>query len=826
MNSLWQDLKYALGNLRRNPGYAATVILSLALGIGANSTIFAALDMFWLRSLPVTQPEQLVQFTTANPAIIGLYSGRSDVSTYSLPFYRDFRTRNDVFSGLICRGSQLANLSFHGNAERVELELVSDNYFDVLSVPPALGRVLTSRDEREAASQPAAVLSYSYWKYHLGADPSVLGETLLLNGRAVAVVGVAGERFHGIELGHAPDAYVPVTMGNFYLAPNITDNRRFVWLQIIGRLRKGTTREQAQVALSPFFHQILKNEVREMSPEVSENARERYLQQSLALEPGAQGVDYLQKRARPYLGMLSAIVMAVLLIACANAAAIQLAQAVRRRKEIALRMSLGASRGRLIRLLLAESIALALLGGAASVMVAWWMLDGLRTMFSIFQPLEEPMALNLHVFAFTALLSLGCALAFGLAPAFHALRIDILSMLRDEGPTRASHTHTAARRVLVVAQIALSMLLLACAGLFLRTLLNLHRIDPGFEHQNLLRVQINPQSNNYSPERTRALAENLLDRVRVVPGVKNAILASHGALSNYSYGSTVTVEGYSSVTRWSMVTPGFFSYLEIPILKGREFSKLDTPGAPQEAIVNEAFARAFFHSQDAVGKYFQSPLKTRESRPFEIVGVVENAAFSAIRAKEAPFFFVCLNQTGMDLATLLIRIDGDSRLVAQQIRREMVALDPALPIWEIQTLDAEIKEEMAPERLFAVLTGIFGTMAMVLAAAGIFGLMSFLVVQRTGEIGVRMALGAEQSGIVWNVLKQTLMLAATGLLIGLGATVAISRYLKSMLYEVQPIDPLSLAVIALFIGAVALTASLIPACRAATVDPMTALRHE
>jgi predicted permease len=828
---LWQNLKYAAGTLRRNPVYAATVILSLALGIGANSTIFAALDMFLFRSLPVNQPEQLVQIASANTVVIGTYYGRSVDNTYSYPLYQDLRTRNQVFSGLICRGSQLANMSYRGNAERVEVEFVSDNYFDMLGIPPALGRTISSQDDGYALTQPAAVLSYDYWKRHLGADPAVLNETLLLSGRTLTVVGVAGQRFHGLELGHSPAIYVPVRMGDFQFGAGALTNRRHIWLQIIGRLREGITLEQAQTALNPVFHRILENETREMGPEISDQTRQQYLRQSLNMQSGRHGVDYLQKRGRPYLAMLSAIVIGVLLIACANAAAIQLAQAVRRRKEIALRMSLGASRGRLIRLLLTESFLLALLGGAVSVIVTWWMLDGLRELVSIFQPLEEPMTLNLRVFSFTALLSLGAALLFGLTPAFHALRVDILPMLRDEGTVLASSTHTAARRILVVGQIALSMLLLAGAGLFIRSLLNLQKINPGFEHHNLLKVQINPITNHYSPERTRTLADGLLERVKVLPGVKQAIMSSHGILMS-SFWSDITVEGHktregeSVWSGWNSVSPGFFKFLGIPILGGRDFSDLDTQNSPLVAIVNESFARTFFSNRNPIGKHLQFGGNPQGSKQLEIVGVIRDAAFVDLREKKTPFFFVCLTQTKIELATLLVRMDKDPQKIVQAIRREMFALDPALPLWEIQTLDAQIKEQMGPERLFAILTGIFGAIAMALAAAGLFGLLSFLVAQRTREIGVRMALGAEQSGIVWTVLKQTLMLTGIGLFIGLGATFLLSRYLKSMLFEVQPVDPSSLALTALFIVIVTLIAAFIPARRAAATDPMEALRHE
>jgi predicted permease len=826
MNAIRQDLKYGLGHLRRNPGYAATAILSLALGIAANTVFFTIFDTFSLRRLPVERPEQLVQIRSANAFQTGISWG-SPVNTYSYPLYQDLLERSPSFSGLICRSNRMLNLNYRGAPERVQAELVSGNYFDVLGVPPALGRVLASKDEPGAQSSPVAVLSYGYWMRRFGGNPAVLGDTLVLERQAVAIVGVASSKFHGVELGKSPDVYLPVTLGNRYYSPGILKDRRYIWLQIIGRLNSGVTREQAAAALSPVFGHILENDMGQ-SPGIPDYIKERYSRQSLDLQPGAQGVDSLQRMARQPILILWLAVLAVLLIACANVAGLQLAQAVRRRKEIALRLGLGAGRWRLARLLLTESIVLAFLGGAAGLMIAWWALGGLRQLILTFMPLDDFSGLNLRVLGLTAAVSSASVLIFGLAPALHAARSDLLTALRSEGTAVSSRFHDLGRSILAISQIALSVLLLAIAGLFLRTLINVYRIDPGFPREKLMVVRFNPQPDQYTPARAGSLAQALAETVRTLRGVTNVFLANDSILSISSI-TEVRAEGHENPGKESLaacekhIAPGYFSGLGIPILAGRDFSKFDTEKSPWVAIVNQAFARYFFGGGDPIGRRFQMGHSRRE---VEIVGLVGNAAFGSLRDKEQRLLFLCLNQTGFYSGALHIRMEGDPRQLAHAVRQEMALLDPAFPLWEIKTAEEMIEDDAKGERALALMTAIFGAVATILAAIGIFGLLSFLVAQRTREVGIRMALGAKRAGICRLILKQVLALTAIGLIAGICAAAILSQYTRSFLYEVRPVDPASLALSAFLIAVVALCASLVPARRAAAIDPMTALRHE
>jgi predicted permease len=830
MRTILQECKYGLGILRRNPAYTITAILSLALGIAANTVFFTIFDTFFLHQLPVEKPDQLVQIRSANAFQTGRMAG-SAANTYSYPIYQDLIERSQTFSGIACRGHKILNLNSDGVPEQIEADLVSGNFFSVLKVPLSLGRLLVPEDERGAQNRPVAVLSFGYWKRRFGGDRAVLGKTLLIEREPVTVVGVAGESFRSIELGRRCDVYLPVKLGDRYYGTGSLMNRRFIWLQLFARLKSGATLQDAQAGLAPAFRQILKNDI-EQSPNIPENIKKSYLRQSLNLQSGAQGIDNLRRRAQDPIKILWLVVISVLLIACANVAGLQLAQAVHRRKEIALRLGLGASRWRLARLLLIESLLLSVLGGAAGLMLGWWALSGLQQMLTAFNLLEDFSGLNLRVLGLTACATLGSAVLFGCVPAFQAARVSLMQTLRSEGTAVSAKSSEVGRRILAVSQIAMSMLLLVVSGLFFRTLLNMYRIDPRFANETLMEVRFEPQPNQYSLGRAEALAQDLAERVRGLPGVRQALLSNDYLLSDGQSFWEVRTDGHPDPSRENLeaceksVSPGYFSGLGIPLLAGRDFSQFDKKDSPAVAIVNEAFAQYFFNGQNPVGQSFKLPGINKSMRNIEIVGMVGNAFFGDLRNKTQRTYFLCLNQTGFYSGALHMRIDGNPHKLAQAIRGEMAALDPSLPLWSIKTFEEEVAQDSRGPQALAIITGIFSTAATLMAAVGIFGLLSFFVAQRTREIGIRMALGAERGSTIWLVLKQTLILSGIGLGIGLAATLAISRLLSSMLYEVEALDPLTLVLALIFIGAVALIASLIPARRAAAVDPIEALRSE
>jgi predicted permease len=830
MTNIWQDCKYGLGILRRNPAYTITAILSLALGIAVNTVFFTVFDTFFMRRLPVERPEQLVQIRSANAIQTGTMWG-SATNTYSYPLYRDLLEKPHPFSSIVCRSHKMLNINSDGIPERVEAELVSGNFFKVLGVPPALGRMLAPEDEREAQDRPIAVLSYGYWQRRFGGDRAVLGKTLLLEQQPVTVVGVAGDKFRSIELGKRCDIYLPVTLGDQYFGRNFLMNRRFVWLQLLARLKSGVSLQEAQAGLAPIFLQILKNDI-EQSPNIPENIKQSYLRQSLSLQSGAQGIDNLQRRAQDPIKILWLIVIAVLLIACANVAGLQLAQAVHRRKEIALRLGLGASRWHLTRLLLTESLLLSILGGAAGLMLGWWALSSLQQMLAAFNLMEDFSGLNLRVLGLTACATLGSAMLFGSVSAFQAARVSLMQTLRSEGTSASAKSSELGRRVLAVSQIAVSVLLLVISGLFFRTLLNYYRIDPQFANETLMEVRFEPQPNQYSLARAEALAQALAEHVRALPGVRQALLSNNYLLSDGHSFWEVRTDNHNDPSRENLeaceksVSPGYFSGLGIPLLAGRDFSQFDKKDSPSVAIVNEAFAQYFFNGQNPVGRSFKLPGIAKSMRNIEIVGLVGNAFFGELRNKTQRIYFLCLNQTGFYSGAIHMRIGGNPLRLAQAIRRGMAALDPSLPLWEIKTFEEEVAEDSRGPRALAIIIGVFSTAATMMAAVGIFGLLSFFVAQRTREIGIRMALGSERSGTIWLVLKQTLILSGIGLGIGLAATVAISRFLSGMLFEVEALDAITLVLTLIFMGAVALIAALIPARRAAAVDPMAALRND
>ncbi len=820
------DVLYALRSLRRQPAFALTVVVSLALGIGVNSAIFTLLDRFLFQSLRVHDREQIVQITTAHPQQMGSSSGGDASHWYAYPMYTDLRDRNQVLSGLLCRARDMLNVVYEGDSERVQTELVSGNFFEVLGVRAAAGRLLVPRDEKDAQAEPVAVLSHGFWKRRFGQQAGVVGQSLLVNGHTLTIVGVAEPSFEGVVLGSPPDVYVPVTAAPFFSRTDPLPRRRYIWLQILGRLQHGVSREQAQAALNVIFRQVLEEEVREAGPEYSAAIKQRFVQQTLELQPGEQGVESLRRQTGLPLRVLWAAVTAILLIACANAAALQLAQAARRRKEVAVRMALGASRWRLIRLLLTESLVLSVLAGCAGLLLAWWMLSGLDAMVFDWIGRSEPSALNPRIVAFTAFLSLASALAFGLVPAWQTSRTDLVSSLKAEGMASAALPRVRARGILIGTQVALSVLLLAGAGLFLRTLLNSYRLESNFPRDKLLLISLDPASNKYPPARSQALVEAFMQRVRALPGVRAASLAQTSILSGAGC-SYIFIEndsahaGEDNLICYNWITPGYLETLGLPLLRGRDFTSADMQVAPRAAVVNEAFARYFFGQENPLGRRFgfKGPASRRD---IEIIGVVH-----AARWRDRPFLFFPLSQDAFQFrVTAHVRFDGDAQALSTALRREMASLDPAVPLYSIRTVAAEMDRILSQDRNFALLTGICGGLATLLAAVGLFGLLSFLVASRAREIGIRMALGAQRSNVVWLVARQTLFLTGAGIVVGIAAALALTRFLRSMLYDVSPHDPLTFALAAILFLAVALLAAAAPARRAASVNPATTLRYE
>ena len=832
MGNFLQDLRYAFRTLRKAPLFTCVAVLSLALGIGANTAIFTLINQLILQLLPVRDPEQLVLLTARGQH----YGSNTGSNAISYPMYQDFRDKNEVFQGMFCRFGNQFSLTYEGRTELVSGELVSGNYFPVLGVGAALGRVFTAQDDLFQGGHPIAVLSYSYWKTRFAADPSVIGRKIVLNGYPLTIVGVSRRGFDGVEPGYSPQLRVPMMMkqqltDRFY---NL-NNRRGRFAQVFGRLKPGVTLEQAKAGLQPLFHQILAMEVREKEfARATEHTRQQFLKMWMDVLPAANGRSDLRRQFSNPLLALMAIVALVLLIACSNVANLLIARATTRQKEIAVRLALGAGRRRLILQLLEESLLLSGMGAILGIGLAIAIDQSLIGFLPRgVLPLTLSATPDWRVLAFTLLVSALTGVLFGLAPAIQSTRPQLAGTLKDQAGAVVGGASVGLRKALVVAQVSLSLLLLIAAGLFIQSLKNLQGIQPGFETRNLLSFAVNPALNGYKPERSLQFFRQLTERLGRTPGIATVSLAVIPLLDGNEWDSTVTVEGYSTKEgEWvdphmQFVSPGFFQTLAIPVMLGRDFSDRDEKGAPQVAVVNERFAKRYFAGRSPVGLHVGMGGDPGTRADIEIVGVVKDTRYESLR-DEVPYeLYRPYRQVefvqGM---TVYARALGDPAAVFASMRRSVNEVDSNVPIYRMRTLDQQLDKSLMSERMLASLSGVFGFLATLLAAIGLYGVMAYMVVRRTREIGIRMALGADRVSVVWLVMREVLALSTVGVLIGGAGAYAATRLVQKELFGILPTDALTMALSALGIATVAIVAGYLPARRATAIDPMRALRWE
>jgi putative ABC transport system permease protein len=840
MRDFLQDVRYSLRTLAKSPVFTWVAVLSLALGIGANTAIFTLLDQVLLRLLPVKNPRELVLLSSRGTH----YGSNRGGNALSYPMYEDFRDHNTVFSGVMCRFGVPLSMSFNGRTERVSGELVSGSYFQVLGVGAALGRVFTPDDNRIPNGHPLAVLSYAFWKSRFAGDPSILNKTILINGYALTVIGVSQPGFDGVILGEAPQIRVPVMM-KARMTPQWDDlkDRRSRWVNVFARLKPGVSMQQAQAALEPFYHQLLEMEVREPAfRHADAYTRQQFLKSTIQVLPGSQGRSDLRQQFRTPLLLLMGIVALVLLIACANLAGLLLARATARQKEIAIRLALGAGRMRIMRQLLVESLLLALLGGLAGLLVAAWTDSGLLAMIpSGDTPLNLTATPDLRVLLFTLAVSLLTGVIFGLAPALQTTRPELAPTLKNEASAVAG-SQVRLRKGLVVAQVALSLLLLVGAGLFVRSLKNLRNLGPGFPTDHLISFAIDPTLNQYDVERTKAFYRQLADGLRSAPGIRSAAFAAVGILEGNEWDSTVTVEGYQSKPGEDMnpcfnsVTPGYFTAMGIPLLAGRDFTLRDIVGIPHAGmpfkvpnvvIVNEKLARHYFGGRNPVGRHLGFGGDPGTPADMEIIGVVRDAKYTSLRDSiPRQVFIPALASPFVTEMTGYVRTRLDPNQAFAVIRNEVRKLDANLPVYGMRTLEEKIDESLVTERLIAILATVFSFLATLLASLGLYGVMAYSVERRTREIGIRMALGAAGGNVLWLLMREVLLLVATGAAIGLPAAWVLSKFAQAQLYGVASHDPATLVAALAAISVVACLAGYIPAWRATRIDPMRALRYE
>jgi predicted permease len=811
MQTLWQDLRYGARMLWKRPGFTVVVSLTLALGIGANTAIFGVVDRLLVRLLPVNDPARLVN-------LIGRDEKGEEDTSFSYPIYKDYRDQNDVFDGLLAYSETAMNLNEGGQPERVMGVLVSGNYFDALGVTPALGRAFLPEEDRTPGAHPVAVVSYGLWRRRFGADPKLVGRVITLNTQSFTVIGVAPAEFHGVRRGVSPDVYVPIQMiMQAWPArrPDDLNNRGFSWLNLIGRLKPGVTREQAQAAMSALSSRIM---------QVHPNTWP-----SIALEDGSQGDTGGISDLRTPLKLLMATVALVLLIACVNVANLSLARAQTRRREMAVRLAVGASRYRLIRQLLTESLLLSLLGGLLGLLLAVWLTDVLAAYSPPTGGSTSPLLdarLDWRVLAFTATLSLVTGLLFGLVPAWRSSKPNLTVALKEEsGAVGAGRIR--GRGALISTQIALSLVVLVCAGLCVRNLLALQRIDAGFETAKVLVMGLDLSLNGYKEEQGGQFYANLLERVSALPGVEAASLARIVPLTGSGMRMSLGIDGYTPTDDkpinfdMNIVGPRYCATMKLPLVAGREFTANDNEAASPVVIINEAAARTYWPNQNPLGKRL-----IIDARPAEIIGVTGASRYRSLTEAFRPGMLLPAAQNYFPDLSLHLRSAGDPASLIESARRELRALDPQLPATNIRTLEEQRRNSLYSERVTALLLSAFGALALLLAALGIYGVMAYAVAQRTREFGIRMALGARAGDVLRLLLRQGARLIGAGVTLGLAGAFAATRLIRSFLYQVSYTDPMAFVFAALLLIAVALLACYIPARRATKVDPMVALRSE
>jgi len=848
MTNVWGDFRYALRALSKSPVFTAVAVLSLALGIGANTAIFTLLDQVLLRLLPVKKPAELVLLTMRGRHYGSNWGGNA----ISYPMYRDFRDHNQVFSGMFCRFPMQMSVAFEGHTERVQAELVSGGYFPILGVGASAGRTFTPDDDRTPSGHPLVVLSHDYWKTRFAGDLHVIGSTVLVNGNRMTVVGVAQPGFDGVELGNAAKIFVPIMMEPDLLPLNrkFLEDRRQRWVNAFGRVKPGVTAVQAKASLQPFMHSMLEMEVQEPAfHNASAFTRQEFLKCTIDVLPGSQGRSYFRERLTRPLWVLMAITATVLLIACANLANLLLARATGRQKEIAVRLAMGASRGRIIAQLMTESLLLSALGAGAGVVLA---LAADQVLMAAFLPadsegLKLSAAPDLRVLLFTLAVTIATGLLFGLAPALRATKPDVAPTLKDQAGAVVGGSNSGLRKTLVVVQVMMSLLLLFGAGLFLKSLNNLRNLGPGFAVERLIGLNVDPSLNGYKPDRAKIFYRQLTGSLSTIPGVESVALAAVRILEDNEWDSSVTVEGYTPPRAgdhpepyMNSISPNYFGTMGIPIVAGRDFTVRDTEEVlhgdeadswnswtPAKIIVNETFARKYFAGRSPIGRHIGFGINPGTKLDMEVIGVVKDIKYTNLRDEIPEQAFVpYLASRYVSGMTVYVRTTLDSAQLFSVVRAKVRELDSNVPVYDMRTTQEQVTNSLITERLIASLSVVFGLLATLLATIGLYGVMAYTVARRTREIGIRMALGAIQGNVVWMVMREVLILVAIGVAIGLPAALGLSRFVRSQLYGLAPYDPVTLILTAAILTAVGCAAGYLPALRASRIDPIQALRYE
>jgi putative ABC transport system permease protein len=816
-----QDLRYAIRALRSSPGFSAVAILSLALGIGANTAIFSLIDAVMLRSLPVSHPQELLRVTMA--AMGGSFTN---------PQWEQLRDRQDVLSGVFAYGGTRFNLSRGGESRMTTGNWVSGDYFSTLGVGSLLGRTLTRADDRRGCPG-VAVLNYDFWRREYAGNPDVLDKTISLDGHPFQIVGVVQPGFSGVDVGRPLDVIVPLCSEAITRGQNSALDRPSIWwLNVIGRPKSGMSPLQVAARLKTLAPDVMKVT---LPPRWRAEDQQSYLRRTFDTQPAANGLSFLRRQYRPALIALMVMVGVVLLIACANVANLLLARATVRRREVAIRLALGCGRGRLIRQLLTESLLLSLAGAALGILFAKWggqLLVGFLS--SSGNQVFLDLAIDARVLAFTVAVALATGVLFGLAPAWRSTQVQPhVAMKANARGIAEGHTRFSLVKALVLAQVALSLVLVVGAGLMLGTLRTLATLDPGFQRDHVLLVTADLRPGKYPPARLPSVYREMLDRLRVIPSVRSASSSNLTPIGNSSWNDEIIVDGYTAKSRddatvyFNQVSPGYFETLGTPLVTGRDFNEHDSPGSAKVAMINETMARKFFASVNPLGRHLRVQNGKTIGPPLEIVGVVKDAKYRSLREEILPTAYLPMSQDSEPdvFVNFELQASGPAAALIPGVKEAIGQVNRDVTLGFV-TLATQVGESLNRERLLATLSGFFGGLALLLAAIGLYGVMSYNVSRRRSEIGIRMALGAGQSTVLRMVLGEVALLAGAGLIVGLGAALAATRLMSTFLYGLKATDPATLLLAAAVLAAVAALAGYLPARRASRLDPMVALREE
>jgi predicted permease len=828
LERLMRGLRMAIRNLLRSPGFTAVAILTLALGIGVNTVMFSLFDQLLLRDLPVRDPQRLVVLH-GNFVTPGMYRSTDRQMSFSWPKYKDFRDKCDVFSGVAARFVTPGSLEYNGAAERVVVELVSGNYFDVMGVDAAVGRVLTPADTKTMPGEPVVVLGYSYWQRRFGGDRGIVGRQVRVNGMPMNVVGVSAPGFHSIDRGSDEDIRVPISQKNLFTPswPGI-GRRDWAWLNIVARIKPGIPRGQAESGANVFYGQVLQDEAKALP--ASYPRRKELRGDHLDLLPASAGMMDQTSDQKAFFTELMAIGGVVLLIACVNLAGLLMARTTARQRELAIRLALGAGRMGLVRQLLTENLLLAMAGGLTGVLIAILLVaPASRFVVSPDAGRLIDSQVDLRVLLFALLMSVATAIAFALVPALQMRHSTLASVLRTESGASASRAQVRLRKAMVTAQLAFCVWLMIAAGLFAQSLARLRTVDLGFRKEHLITFQLDPMISGYKPADAVVAYRRVSDALAALPGVTSVGNSDYGVLTGGINVMYMQIEGYhppppdtGTQVRELLVSPGYLRALGMHLVAGRDFTGADLQLPLKSVIVNEAFVQKYFNGQNPVGRRigFMGPPQPQ----FEVVGVVRNQRYYGPAGDENPFYYLPAEQNGR--LSFYVRVSQAPEAMLATIGRVVAQQAPGVPLDHLRTMEDMFDDAIGSQSRIAALAGFFGILATLLAAIGLYGVMAFNVTRRTREIGIRMAVGAARANVLGMVIREVALVIAAGLVVGLPSGLALARLVRSQLYGVSPMDATSAAVAAAVVTAIALIAGFLPARRATRIDPVRALRWE